>query len=483
MMKSISVLSFLLFLLAGLLVTGLFIKLGFHAYPSADDFCMAAGVQREGLWPHLWNHYQGWSGRYSGNALYAIFPLVFGMYDGFFLLPLLTIMGLYGAADFFLSRLFRLPFYSLSILLMSLCFVAIFLLGMKHTASSVYWLAGALTYQTGNILLLVALGMMIVIHDRQLQQRPYRLLSLGLVAVIFIAVGSNEVSMLMLSGLLLLIYGLQRRLAAQHATVWKWFVLIAAAGFVIVYFAPGNAVREATFPLRHQWQRSIDGSVEMGLWIVQSWLFNPLMIVTLLLTPFAVSWLAQYSPRSFRVETKMLWLLGGITLVVPFVLQFPAWWAMGGWPPPRTVDAIYFVFLLSLLMFVGALTLRFTPRLYRKINHWALPAGALLFAGAIAIHPQMQRAWLDMNQRVEPYQVYMQDRLKRIEQAREQQTYFLKLPGFEGEYPRSIYFNDIVPSARDWRNVCYAQYHGLQWVARAAQKRQRQSPAVVPPRH
>jgi len=72
--------SVLIIAIASLVVIGVFIALGFYAWPSADDFCMAAGVQHEGLLAHLWQHYLGWSGRYTGNALYAIFPLVFGMY-------------------------------------------------------------------------------------------------------------------------------------------------------------------------------------------------------------------------------------------------------------------------------------------------------------------------------------------------------------------------------------------------------------------
>ncbi len=481
-MRISSLLSAGLFGLASLLVILLFLLLGQYAYPSADDFCMAAGVQREGLWPHLWQHYQGWSGRYTGNALYAIFPLVFGMYAGYFWLPVILIAGLFSAPAFLLSRLFRLSVFSWPVLLVSLCFVAVFLLGMKHTASSLYWLAGALTYQSGNILLLLALGLMIEIRDRQLEHRPSFLPSLLLIIVIVLAVGSNEIAMIVLTGLLLFVAAMQAKSSTKSRWVWMLFLLVAAIGFAIVYFAPGNAVREATFPLRHQWQRSIDGSLEMGWWILQSWLFNPLMIVMLLLTPVAASLLAQRSPRKFHIADSVLWLLGGITLAVPFVLQFPAWWAMGGWPPPRTVDAIYFVFLLSLLAFITALTLRFAPQQFSKLPRWLLLVGALLFGTAILIHPQMQRAWQDLTARAGPYRDYMQDRLQRIEQARERGTYFLKLPGFSGEYPRSIYFNDIVPNARDWRNVCYAQYHGLQWLARAPEKKQRQRPALIPPR-
>ena len=42
----------------------------------------------------------------------------------------------------------------------------------------------------------------------------------------------------------------------------------------------------------------------------------------------------------------------------------------------------------------------------------------------------------------------------------------LVVPDYQREYPRSIYFNDIVHDARDWRNACYAAYFGLQRIRR-----------------
>jgi hypothetical protein len=49
--------------------------------------------------------------------------------------------------------------------------------------------------------------------------------------------------------------------------------------------------------------------------------------------------------------------------------------------------------------------------------------------------------------------------------AREQLS--LVVPEYGGKYPRSIYFNDIRRDSRDWRNVCYADYFGLQEIGRS----------------
>ena len=61
----------------------------------------------------------------------------------------------------------------------------------------------------------------------------------------------------------------------------------------------------------------------------------------------------------------------------------------------------------------------------------------------------------------------MQNRLQLITNAIKNGQYYLTVPEFTGEYPRSIYYNDIRRDPRDWRNVCYADYYGLRGISRA----------------
>ena len=98
--------SLLMLIAAAMLVPALYIALGQYAYPSADDFCMATGVRDVGFFQHLWNHYFEWSGRYTSNAMYALYPLIFGLFDGYPLIAGLLILCLLGALAFALGALF-----------------------------------------------------------------------------------------------------------------------------------------------------------------------------------------------------------------------------------------------------------------------------------------------------------------------------------------------------------------------------------------
>lgn len=464
----------LLVLTVSLVVILLFIALGQYAQPSADDFCMAYGVQQRGLWSHLWAHYIEWSGRYSGNAFYAIYPLVFGLLDGYVWMPALLILALIVSFASFLATLFRTRLTALPVLLLSVCFVAIYLLVMKHSASSLYWLAGALSYLSANILFLFTLALLIKLIDHQSACEPYTLLLFMLVLLIVVGVGTNETNMLMLNALWGLAFLIQLRLDRSKLKPWLLLLIVTLSCSAVVYFAPGNVVRESTFALRHDWSRALGGSLEMGLWTLISWLTNPLIIIATLLTPFALTGLSQRSSRRFNISNKMLLALLLFTLAIPIGLQFPAWWAMGGWPPPRTVDAIFFSFMLSWFVFVAAFSMRFEAsfRLLSAHSDNALSRAVIMlilslgFCLAVLANGQFQRARLDLSERAKPYHDYLRQRYALIDEALAKQQPFLQVPAFQQEYPRSIYFNDIVPNAGDWRNACYAAYFGLRGISR-----------------
>jgi len=456
-----------------------FIGLGQYAHPSADDFCMATGIRHEGLLAHLWNHYFEWSGRYSGNAFYAVFPLIFGMFDGLVIMPAILLILLWLATAYFLASLFKVSMKQKPVMLVSLSFVAVYLLGIKHTASSLYWPSGALSYQTANILLMFSLGLIIRLLDSQKQREKYSSVLATLLLFIILGIGTNETNILALTALIALTFVIKLRSGWEIVRPWVVILGVTLICFAIVYFAPGNTIRESTFPLKHDLPRAIKGSLDMGLWVLVGWILNPLFIVASMLTPFALSRLVQLSSRTFTVSKSLLWIFISITLLIPFVLQFPAWWAMGGWPPPRTVDAIFFVFIISWFSTLGVASIRYQPitHLTGNIKEYSprvaliVLAGSILYSLSVFTDFKYQRAQTDLWQRAKPFHDYMLERYSLIGKALSAKHYSLLLPAFNREYPRSIYFNDIVPDPRDWRNICYADYFGLQQVSRERQQR------------
>ncbi len=463
-----------------------FILLAQYAHPSSDDFCMASGVNDHGLARHLWDHYFEWSGRYSGNALYAVYPVIFGLFDGYRFIPLLVILALFLATALLLSTLFRSGFFARPVLLSALGFVCVYLLGLMSPASSLYWMAGALTYQTANVLFLVTLALMIRLARRQENSTSYSVLFAVLLLVIAVAIGANETSMLALTAVSLLGFFIHMRSGWSILKPWLVILVIALVCFSIVYFSPGNAIRAADFPLRHDLSRAISGSLSVGLKILWIWLSNPVLIVASLLTPFAVSRLLQLSNRqlsgeSFTVSKSLIAALLLCTFALPVVLQFPAWWSMGGWAPARTLDAIYFLFLVCWYSTIAAFTVRYLGE--DKTNplmqpyHPLIAVSLLVLAGLFSFAALESKAYrlakTDLFDLARPYHEYLQQRYDLIHQAQASGKHYLIVADYQRELPRSIFFNDIMHDPEHWRNACYADYFKLEKINRARGKSNR----------
>jgi hypothetical protein len=227
--------------------------------------------------------------------------------------------------------------------------------------------------------------------------------------------------------------------------------------------------------MQHIVSQALGGSLNMGFRTLGIWLGSPLLIISTLLTPIAVSSLYRSSERTMVVSKSLILSFIAITLAVPFVLQFPAWWAMGGWPPARTVDGIYFVFILCWFSTISVITLRYISRSHRSSRSnpdspylaTALSIGAIIFIAAVGTNSKFLRAANDLLHRAKPFHEYMLMRHALIDEAVAREQLSLVVPEYGGKYPRSIYFNDIRRDSRDWRNVCYADYFGLQEIGRS----------------
>lgn len=460
--------------LVALAVILLFSALGWYAHPSTDDICMAAGVREDGLWWHLLNHYMTWSGRYSGNAFYAIYPLLSGgLLGGYQFIALLLLLSLFTATAFLLARLLQRGMNDFPVVVAALLFTAVYVLGLRSPASSLYWMAGSLSYLSANILLLVIGGLMLRLADRQQAKRGVWLTLILLAGLLVLAIGGNETGMLLIAATVAMVALMRLRLGWKGAWPWLLLLLVATVCSALVYFAPGNAVRNSTFPFQHNLMFAIEGSLGMGVWTLLGWLRNPVFIGMTLLTPFLTVLLCRNAQRRLQPGKRHLALLTALTLGLPFLLEFPAWWAMGGWPPPRTVDAIYFAFLAGWLLTVGALTLYLLPPAQAESRPYLRTGGmvafalsALLMVLAVSINGRFQHAQMDLRYAAPVYDAYMQQRYALIDEARANGKRQLIVPGFDSQFPRSIYFNDIVPLSTDWRNVCYAQYFGLEKIKR-----------------
>lgn len=312
-----------------------------YAHPMADDFSYAqkdlsAGLHAASAW-----EYHHWNGRYSSNLLVLAGPLRAGVDDLtlYRLVPVLLILGTWLSTSLLL-RMFPFAGAWRPALTGGLVWTALFTHAMPDIGEGFFWYTGAVTYQLAVIMATLHAALLLRMH-----RRPSAGAGLLAAALLFVAIGFNEVMMALL---LLLHLGRAAWYARSTGRVpgHLWLLLgVAAAGSALVMLAPGNAGRAAHFPMRHQLLPSLGMSLVQTARFTVVWLSSPAVLASGLLFLLGHDVLRQRFTAIRRWEGPP-WPLAA--LLVPAVVLgcvFPAYWSTGVLGQYRTVNTACFLFL------------------------------------------------------------------------------------------------------------------------------------------
>jgi hypothetical protein len=199
-----------------LLASSLFIRI------ESDDYCFASVIETEGITGSLSHWYQQWAGRYSQQLTHAVFASLepYGARIGVPILMGAFVLAWWYALSYWYKRW--------DALLLALAFGAALVMSRPND-EPIYWLSGVTSYWTPFMGIGVLLGAL-------LRRRTVLAVLTALLAVAFTEAGG----MLMLAGIglsFLFWRGERRRIALVFTA--------AALGFLVMFVAPGNAVRMA----------------------------------------------------------------------------------------------------------------------------------------------------------------------------------------------------------------------------------------------
>ncbi|HRN35674.1 MAG TPA: hypothetical protein PLL18_02040, partial [Flavobacteriales bacterium] len=222
-----------------------YVWLAAYAHPVADDFCYAAKSRGMGLWAWSMGEWMTWNGRYASNLLMVHGPLTWwnDPLIGYRLVPVLLLALTFLSAWFLLRRLTREFLSSAEALLAALVFLLLYLNLMPDLGEGFYWYTGAITYQLGNILLLLHLGLLVPGGRKGLHR--YAALAVNLLLAVAIT-GMDEIHMLLMVGLHT-VRTVWLALGRKPVIPGLLLLLLTMAGAALMYAAPGNAVRGALF--------------------------------------------------------------------------------------------------------------------------------------------------------------------------------------------------------------------------------------------
>lgn len=444
----------------------MFIGLSFFAWPSADDFCIAASFRQFGILDILSQSYFGSSGRYA--TVFTMSP--FGKYDNIVgVYPYAAIVVLvstwlsFSFLAWTISRHvcpFRFPFLAGAIATM------LFIAGTPDPAQTFYWLAGSFTYQMGNVFSILFIALCIrreTATDGKASRSVLLLLSAGLTIA---AIGSNEVSMILT--VMLIACGTWYSVRKQRQSRWFWLTLlfIGIVFTLISVLAPGNFQRfssiEGDAMIRPTPWMAVILYIPWVTLRILYWLSNPglwasAFVMLIFTAESARNILYQEGPfrRSF-LAVPVFWICGIFALnAIGFLIN--------RYPLPERAESVVFLFFLlgwypSFLILGNFLA---ADHIRNHGKRLMLTTMILLLVGMLGA-PNVFEGYKD-TYRGYRYAKEMQARFAQIDAAIQRGDKEITLSSISRP-PRTLFATDITSDPKNFRNACLGTYYGFDTV-------------------
>jgi hypothetical protein len=375
----------------------------FFVHPAADDFIFANTSLQHGAWQAQINWYNAWTGRYFSTFLLSNSPLVYHWPFGYKLIPVFLLALLIFSLFLLLRSLFRGIFKTKTILIYSLTLLFIYLHRFPSTNWGLYWMTGAFTYQLGNISMLLLLWALTGIM-RSPGRKQKTAFTFFAVAMVFVSVGCNEITMLLVNALLLTVffveYGTQKKVNRYVLIL----IIVAVALSVFVFVSPGKEARELTWDQSHQLLASVLATFRRTFsQVVFRLIYSPLLIFSVLAFPFfdrLGSYFVHREIKLFNVNPliAVAWLL-----LLP-AMFFPLHYSLGPYEPhaERITNLIFLFFILD-WFWLEILLITYVKRTGRfslpgKRTYVYALVMMLMFYGFFPVreHNRIRTAWADI---------------------------------------------------------------------------------------
>ncbi|WP_201982079.1 DUF6056 family protein [Hymenobacter rubidus] len=426
-----------------LLALGLlpFFALSFYNSPFWDDFGMALMVRQYGLWPAQKVFYLTWGGRY-GTALVQTLsnPLTYGWVGGMHFTPLVLLGSTLLVLHLNLRELSGRRLSSGTAGRGAALLLLLSLAWMPTIYPLFYWFTAGTGYMLGIILMLLipAAGLRALRAGTDWGRRGWYGVAQ---ASTVLAVGLNEIALLLLAWLLLVLLACSWWAGrGRAAACWGGLLVSAVVGGTVAVLAPGNWVRMYGPSGASQPHASLNVSnvLRYAAEFFTGFLAQPLHIMALLLLALLLGPLLvrtrHWRPVGFRLP-----LAGGVAVLLvglgssfvfhALVTQNP--------PPGRTLS---FMWLWLFLGWVGvlwaAVPRRVAPLLVRTLARLQRLAAGVTFV--LLLLGVERSAWTEWLRNAPTWRAQNDARFCRMQEAVRLGQRVVVVPPFEGIVPRHI---------------------------------------------
>ena len=443
-----------------------FFVISIYSRPSADDFSYSYplfNLIKSGNYDLLLlikesfsmmaNFYRSWQGTYSSAILMSLQPGIFGdkyYFIGTIFLIVLLYICLYKLFSVINKRIIDncVPTWFISLL-----FLTIFLLTVPYLNQCLYWLCGAYHYVPffALDLLIVSYAIDYLYEDNKDKKIKDIILSS---IFSFIVSGGNQVTSLLnlLILCLFILYSFYRKKDKGLLIT----LVIALVGFFIMFFAPGNSVRQSN-TTKSSAIIAIINSFKGGLkyalrWPNASWFFFIILMVVLLL-PFINKF--EYKLRIHPI------ILIVITICLYSAMFCPTNYAMSTNGPGRLKNVIYFTgVIFSILDVVYViLWLKQKRNISFQTNNRVIFFIIVILTALMCFY-KTSNFYVVVDEiksgTAESFARAYDDRIDKMNNSNLDIVVVDSLPKSQ-----VLKFDDITSDVNDWRNVDWSRYYGI----------------------
>jgi len=335
----------------------------FFAYPQTDDFAFSTIARDMGFLKSQYHWYTIWTGRFTSTALLSINPLVYGSFAGYNFILVILILVQFASMYLLIDAITKNALSWQEKLIFTLLLLFAFLNQMDDVRSGLYWMAGVITYQVAETLLLL-FGTLILYINNDLKHDNMHNKCLVIILAILLG-GTNEI-VLVLVLLVTSFVTFYSYAIKKNVNLFQITTLIAVGtGGGIGLLAPGNFARISTYRERENILSTVWNALNSSLTSIEVWITSPLTLILMCMVLFAV--VSNHQLKTLFSEFKIVDSVC-VLLFIIFMSFFIPYWSTGMPPQNRVMNMIYLFFMIGWMINLVIIFARFEKTIVHFIK-------------------------------------------------------------------------------------------------------------------
>lgn len=434
-----------------------YIFISFYNHPSVDDYFFTYKTETLGFWVAQYDWFTTWTGRYFSTFFLSLHPLWLEIPFLYKLIPILLLILTVHSIFRFFKIVFAID-NTVHAFVMACLISFLYLNEMPSLVQGIYWEPGAITYHLANIFLLYLTTNTLNYLFNLSIQRKWHFINIFLIIAIC---GSNETSMLVVVSLLFAIVGYVFIFKKKINTTLLLYLFVAIGSSLIVYYAPGNQIRNMDFV--NSGSHDLFQTLSLSfITSIKNSFYWTLSLPNIVITFFIAFYFLIY-PIQVKISRFIYIFFVGFLLITSNYIA--GYWSIGNIAPDRTINVAYWSFVLiwisCIIMLISIVNLKIDLVKKIKFNHLTGSIIILLLGSTTFGYSNYKIVINDLISG----KAYLYDKefKKRDVQLFSCKEDICSTPTFSA-YPSTIFNEEIGTGIRYNNNEIYAHYYNKKGV-------------------